>query len=736
MSNSIFTPYLLSHFERDIFPKLIDLAQMFWNTHRQMVQHIAKEIANTDFSSVVIHTLVSGETQNITVYFITDFEVLICTPLGQVNEVPIFKDSSPIIVNRYSKHICVVHKDEKIVECLNLPTIVLINPSAKDVFPAPRLSLCVSCLASYIRKLQKAEVHIMDMQLGLTVDTLIKSLRDINPDIIGISISFGQMPVSRGLLRRILEYSKSRATDFIVVAGNAISSFAYEGLLTEFPEIIICLSEGEPSLSGIVDFYKGKIPLEDVPGIAFVRNGVIKINAPAETDLNTIALPAMDTAHELLVNGGAMILESSRGCSHSACTFCPRNHKPTRWKGINPDLLLNHLENYNKILVRHDKEPRIFFVDEDFFGRDETEKDQRIREIMNGILNKGLKIQFEADTRVDQVFNLKKDKSWNINRMETLGICKKAGLYRLLVGVESGSDNILKRFRKGITLNEVVRALRILTSLNIGLRITFITFDPLMTFSELKENLAFLGRRDLFLKPLKNIEQADYSELYDQIGDSIYITEQSSGRPFYEYVCYMLVSLEVLMTCDYFHMLKSWEQEHGRPLFKTIKPDYNMARHRVSYVDPIIGSIAHYSQKWIDRNFALDYCLKGMYKTATGKQRDLLFNLRISYRKKSYCLLKSLVWIFDRLEELDTNSLEGFSCEEILELIKLKKNRDYKSPDHLILATMELMHHKMKKFVESINKLVSQGLLADTNGRLASTIKIWKSARTWSLINP
>lgn len=735
MSNSLLTPNLLSHFERKIFPKMVDLAMMFWHPPHRIAQHIAKEISNTDFSSIVSHVLVSGETLNITVYFLTESEVLICTPLGQVNEIPIFQDSSLKIVNQYSKHICVVQKDAKLSERLNLPTIVLINPSAKDVFPAPRLALCVLCLASYIRKLQKAEVHILDMQLGLTVDSLIKNLNDIDPDIIGISISFGQMPLSRDILRKVFEFAGSRTTKAIVVAGNAISAFAHEGLLTEFPELIICMGEGEPSLSGIVDFYKGKISLDKVPGIAFVRNGILSRNARAETDLNTIALPAMDTTPDLLMNNGAMILESSRGCSHSACTFCPRNHKPTRWKGINPDILLHQLEYYHKILVRYNSEPRIFFVDEDFLGKDETGTDKRIREIMHGILNKGLGIQFEADTRVDQVFNFKKDKSWNINRMETISICKKAGLHRLLLGVESGSNSILKRFNKGISVEEAVRALRILTSLNVGLRITFITFDPLMTFSELKENLAFLGRQDIFLKPI-NIEQVDYSDLYDRIADPSYITEHSSGRPFYESVCYMLVNLEVLMTCEYSHMLTIWEKKHGRPIFQTVKPDYNMARHRVLYVDPLIGKIAHNCQKWIDRNFALDYCLKGMYKTAIVKQRDLLLNLRISYRRLSYHLLKSLVWLFDKGEGLDPNSLEGFSDDDISELLNLKNDLYRKNPDDLILATMELMHWKMREIVRSVNIMVSNGLLADTDGRLAYTINIWNSSRTWSLINP
>ena len=64
------------------------------------------------------------------------------------------------------------------------------------------------------------------------------------------------------------------------------------------------------------------------------------------------------------------------------------------------------------------------------------------------IVESGMKITWAATMRADQGVSLP-DEVWVR--------CKQSGLSRLLVGVESGSDEILKRIRKDIKIEQVFR---------------------------------------------------------------------------------------------------------------------------------------------------------------------------------------------------------------------------------------------------------------------------------------
>ena len=78
-----------------------------------------------------------------------------------------------------------------------------------------------------------------------------------------------------------------------------------------------------------------------------------------------------------------------------------------------------------------------------------TMNKKRTLEIADGILRKGLNIQWTCETRVNLV-----DK-------ELLRHIKQAGCYAIAYGIESASPEILKSLHKDITLEQVEEAVRI-----------------------------------------------------------------------------------------------------------------------------------------------------------------------------------------------------------------------------------------------------------------------------------
>ncbi|HUW14401.1 MAG TPA: radical SAM protein [Anaerolineae bacterium] len=727
----LFLSFFVGKLASDIGAMVTDL----WTPPQELARSVQSSIEAAGFPPDYAKVVATGETENSAIYVLRDRDVIVYTPLGRAASAPVVRELAPRVVHTVSDSLHIVERTAGIAQRLDLPKVILINPSVKDVFPAPRLALCVSYLASYLRSQHKAEVQILDMQFDLDVEHVIRRIRDVRPEVIGISISFGQMELGTRILREVFAYAREACPPPVVVAGNAISAFGCEGFLSQFPDLLICTGEGERSLAGIVDWTRGQVELDTVPGIAYRRrtgNGVVR-TPRVEVEMSEIPSPAMDTVGGILAGGGALIMETSRGCRHSRCSFCPRTHKSLRWKGMSPSQVVSQLDHYGRALDNFGGPRRIFFVDEDFFGTDDA-GDDRARSIMRGMLDGNMQLEFEADTRVDQVYSLSRDTSWHLERMKTLLLCQEAGLHRLLLGVESGSSTVLGRFRKGISVDEAVFAMRLLTALGIGLRTTFITFDPLMNFAELKDDLAFLARRDILLRPQSG-DQLDLEQLFWGVHDHRFVERWMQDVPFYENVCYMLVSLEVLIGCEYLSVVGKWEKEHGRSLLAQREPDYSMARYRTRYVDSRIGAIAENCQRWLDRHFALDYCLKGRYKVVSGEERKRFLQFRRGYRKLSFELLESLVWLFDRDDA--TPAAEPDDLGDILPQLRgLKRQAERADPDSVVQPVLELMNARMEELVSAVERDLVRGQLSDPTGVLTATLARWRASRDWGLINP
>src|SRR5262249_31899666 len=133
----------------------------------------------------------------------------------------------------------------------------------------------------------------------------------------------------------------------------------------------------------------------------------------------------------------------------------------------------------------------------------------RLEELARGLISRRIDIAWEINTRIDQIIDYRHSSDWHLKRWGALTVARNAGLRRILVGVESGSVAILDRFVKGQTVEQCVKALRVLSMLGIDIRVTFITFDQLMSSEELSDNFIFLGRADAILRrPLETSDES------------------------------------------------------------------------------------------------------------------------------------------------------------------------------------------------------------------------------------
>jgi GT2 family glycosyltransferase len=106
------------------------------------------------------------------------------------------------------------------------------------------------------------------------------------------------------------------------------------------------------------------------------------------------------------------------------------------------------------------------------------------------LLRRDLGIQFASECRVDGL------------DLDLLRLLKEAGLRQVLLGIESGSERVLRRWRKGATVEQNRRAIETINKAGIALEPGFILFDAHTTAQELGESLGFLRSTGLDVSPM------------------------------------------------------------------------------------------------------------------------------------------------------------------------------------------------------------------------------------------
>ncbi|HEU5409357.1 MAG TPA: radical SAM protein, partial [Nitrospira sp.] len=596
--------------------------------------------------------LVSGESRNVTLYVVGTKSVLVANPFSSIRSNVLLREVFGSSISLPDRKWFTFPLSSDFLRRLSLPTILLVNPCVLENFPIPRLSLSIGLLASYLRKNQQADVRLIDMQLGDSLSDVVSAALSIKPDLIGVSVSYGQKALAESLLDELYAAQVQGQLRSTFVLGNVIPASFPKEFLDRYPGLLIAVGEGEATISALCHYLAGDMELSKIPGLAYKDAcGCIQLSAISPVVMNTIPLPALDGIDKLAHSRGALTLELSRGCQWNVCTFCPREHKSHVWKTLDTPHIIEQFMQLREVADRFGIARHLFLADEEFIGGlNDNSESERMIALARGLLENKVGMQFDAAARVDQVFDPKEDLAWHLRRMEMWHLCAQAGLDRLFMGIESGSDSQLRRYGKGIKAEHSIIAIRILTALGIPVRFGFITFDQLMVgLAELKENIAFLERRDAFMVPV-NVAEYGYERLFNLLTrDPDFIEAHSQNKPVAAGVSYMLATMEVLINSRYRLLLKSAERQFGKALiFDGDSPDTNMGRYRVGFLDDRIREISQSSQRWIDRHFAVAYAVKSLYKVASAPERARLLDWMVRYRQISLELIKALVYVFDQ----------------------------------------------------------------------------------------
>jgi anaerobic magnesium-protoporphyrin IX monomethyl ester cyclase len=280
----------------------------------------------------------------------------------------------------------------------------------------------------------------------------------------------------------------------------------------EYVDVIV-KGEGEETTKELVEAIGRGIPLNGVKGITF-RGGNEMIDTdprPFIKNIDDIPFPSRDLLPMSLYefNGvGYTTMLTSRGCPFK-CSFCSSSRLfGGYWRGRSPENVLREMKIiYDEYSVRN-----IEFLDDTF-----TLNQKRAEKICDGIIEQGWDISWGASSRVDTLSRKLVEKM------------KKAGCWILFLGIESGSQRILDAMRKGITIEQAKKAVRMVKEAGIRVLGSFIIGFPQDTLETIRETIKFAKRLNLDYAQFSILTPYPGTPLFDYVkGSNMLLTEDWS----------------------------------------------------------------------------------------------------------------------------------------------------------------------------------------------------------------
>jgi radical SAM superfamily enzyme YgiQ (UPF0313 family) len=334
-------------------------------------------------------------------------------------------------------------------------------------------------------------------------------LKKTKPKIIGISSKVVDIPstfVYANLIKEILP-------EAIVVVGGPSAITCSEYLMENKSIDYLVLGEGEETITELschILNKQGRRPLDDINGICYRKDDGSLFYAPQRELIANIddipfpdreALFVVDEQKKIVRMNLCVDILTSRGCPYR-CTFCCTYEA---WNSRKPRLrsVDNVVEEIRYLKEKFGQSYFIFW--DDLFTYDR----KRTIELCKRIINEKLNITWLCLVRINTI-----DK-------ELLKIMKQAGCNEIQIGIESGSDRILKRIKKGLTVDMINEKVPIIRQSGLKWIIFLIIGFPTETEEEIAQTIKLIKT----LKP----DFADVSVLAPYPGTAIYYELKEQG---------------------------------------------------------------------------------------------------------------------------------------------------------------------------------------------------------------
>jgi radical SAM superfamily enzyme YgiQ (UPF0313 family) len=375
------------------------------------------------------------------------------------------------------------------------------------------------------------DVTILDCLLeGLNLKGFEKRVRDYAPDFVAFKAYTTDMEYVIEMANRIKEISK----DIVVALGGPHPSTEdADKIYEQVPSMDYAIAgEGEPGFIPLLEGVENKTAdMSHVAGLIWKdETGAIRTNEKQMLkDLDSTPMPAWDLIDPRRYKYGfsfmtrefpAAPMTITRGCPY-LCTFCGAHHltgRTLRMRSIDNVIgELKHLKE--KYGVRS-----IDVVDENFaFYRD------YVMELCEAMISADLGIGWNCPqgVRIDRLDE------------EMVRLMERAGCYGLSLGIESGSNRILKQIKKVLTVEQVYEQAHMIARVSkirtLGL---FMMGFPGETREDIEATITLATSIPLYLAIFSPLRPTPGTSIYEDLVASGLIFPRMEfddfGRPYFE----------------------------------------------------------------------------------------------------------------------------------------------------------------------------------------------------------
>lgn len=327
-------------------------------------------------------------------------------------------------------------------------------------------------------------------------------------DIIGFSV----YPTNYKIFIAMAAVLKEKFPDSVIIMGGGFVTLNWRDIVNDMSNIdYLIIGDGEEPLYSLIQYYKRNNSLKEYEHPSVVTK-TSKDDKFIYNDSNINRWCDFDYYKNFQKNNTVRkihcLFTKSNVCT-GKCTFCCSRKGRIQYKSIERivDEIYYVATNYG---IRH-----FYFSDDDIFDVANEDNTKRLMDLFNRINKLGMNLLFSAFAKADSI------KKENI---ELYKLMSKIGFYFIFLGIDAGNEQDRILYNKRASLEQNLKALKLLEDVGIWVRYGLIGFNPYSTRESIKENY-------FFLKKAGSINFYHYGAMRLQIykGTALYLKVKEDG---------------------------------------------------------------------------------------------------------------------------------------------------------------------------------------------------------------
>lgn len=243
-------------------------------------------------------------------------------------------------------------------------------------------------------------------------------------------------------------------------------------------------------------------------------------------------------------NNKNTLLQTSKGCENT-CVFCQRKGWQKHYVAHSDEYVINELK-----IIKEEGYENIWITDENF-SFNLTRAKRLLKKIADEAITKNMNLFISSWANIDNEF---------------IDLCVKCNVKIISFGIESGSEDILKFYRKNINLNTVPTLIEYANSNGIFTVGNFILGAPMESEDTIEKTFNLIRKCGFDQVNIKTLDYMIGSELYESLDEKYKVEDHVFSCAEYGLTIFKLEELKKKKIL----FLQQYYQEHKTNLAKKI----------------------------------------------------------------------------------------------------------------------------------------------------------------------